>query len=109
VDEPRLIVGRIVRAHGIRGECVVHVESEAPDRFAPGARLQAEIDDATRSLTVRATRSHQDRLLVRFAEAPDRNAAEALRGAWLSIPASKAAPAPEGTYYAHEIEGFEVR
>ncbi|MGH2830890.1 MAG: ribosome maturation factor RimM [Actinomycetota bacterium] len=108
MGEERLIVGRIVRAHGIHGECVVRVESDAPDRFANGSVLEAETAEGLRRLTVRASRPHQGRLLVRFAQVPDRNDAESLRGAWLTIPAYKAAPAPAGTYYAHQIEGFEV-
>ncbi|HVL90432.1 MAG TPA: ribosome maturation factor RimM [Actinomycetota bacterium] len=105
----RLVVGRIVTAHGIRGECVVDVLSDAPDRFDPGRTVQIDEPDGRRMLTVEAARPHKARLLVLFSEVPDRTAAEALRGRWLTIPAEDAAPLPEGRFYPHQIEGFDVR
>lgn len=104
----RLVVGRIATAHGIRGEVVVEVHSDAPDRFAPGAVVELESPSGPQTLTVKKSRPHQGRLLVLFAEVPDRNGAEALRGRWLTIDAADAAPLPEGLFYPHEIEGFSV-
>ncbi|HEX9713976.1 MAG TPA: ribosome maturation factor RimM [Actinomycetota bacterium] len=103
-DADRLVVGRIVKAHGIGGEVAVDVISEAPGRFAPGATLL----EGNRTLTVEAARPHQGRLLVKFAEIPDRTAAEGLRGVPLTIPAEAAEPLPEGTWYPHQLEGLQV-
>lgn len=58
--------------------------------------------------TISAVRPHKGRLLVLFEEITDRNGAEALRGSLLSILASHAAPAEEGRYYAHQLEGLRV-
>ena len=110
--DDRLVVGRIATAHGIRGECVVEVLSDAPDRFAPGAVLQLDDPadpDGARPVTVRKSRPHKGRLLIEFAEVPDRNTAESLRGRWLTIDATDAAPLPDGLFYPHEIDGFAVR
>lgn len=104
----RLVVGRIVTAHGIRGECVVDVMSDAPDRFDPGRTVQLDEPDGYRTLTVAKSRPHKDRLLVLFDEVPDRTAAETLRGRWLTIGAEEAADLPEGQFYPHQIEGFAV-
>jgi 16S rRNA processing protein RimM len=101
----RLIVGRVAKAHGIRGEVVVEPLTDHPERFAVGATLEGPGGP----LTVVAARPHQARLLVRFDAIPDRNAAELLRGAELTIDAADAAPLPEGRYYAHELDGLEVR
>lgn len=80
-----LAVGHIGAPHGIRGEVTVDVCTDDPDvRFAPGAVLSTE-PPARGPLTVRATRRHRGRLLVSFAESPDRTAAESLRGSTLLV------------------------
>lgn len=105
----RLVVGRIARPHGIRGETIVEVLTDFPHRFAPGSRLEAgDPSGPRRTLTVDSARAHAGRLLVAFREVADRTAAEALRGALLSIGAAEAAPPPEGTFYPHQIEGLAV-
>lgn len=73
----RLEVGRIGRAHGLRGEVAVHLSTERTERLAPGASLWTAAD---RELVVSASRRHQQRWLVRFDGVADRDAAEALRG-----------------------------
>ena len=105
----RLVVGRIVKPHGVRGEVLVEVLSDAPDRYAPGARLEAgDPAGERRPLTVRATRSDRGRSLVTFEEISDRDAADALRGALLSIGVGEAAPLEEGMYYEWQLEGLDV-
>lgn len=100
-----LVVGRVAKAHGIRGEVVVEVLTDHDARFAPGSVLNGPGG----VLTVRAARPHQERLLVRFDEVADRNGAEALRGAELTIPLTDAAPLPEGRWYEHQLIGLAVR
>jgi 16S rRNA processing protein RimM len=73
-------VGRIGRAHGIRGEVSVEVRTDSPElRFADGARLTTEPAGAG-PLVVGHTRWHSGRLLVRFDGVSDRAVAEGLRG-----------------------------
>lgn len=100
-----MVVGRVTRAHGIRGEVAVLVLSETPERFAPEARVFLE--DGT-PLTVERSRPHGGRLLVKFREVPDRSGAEELRGRTLVIPESMLPPLPEGAWWPHQIEGCEV-
>jgi 16S rRNA processing protein RimM len=109
-DPPeRVVVGRIVKPHGINGELVVLVLSDAPERFARGSRLEAGDPEGERMpVTVRSTRDDRGRLLVRFYQVPDRAGADALRGALLSISRTDAAPPPEGAYYDWQLEGLEV-
>lgn len=106
--EPRLLVGTVVRPHGLRGDVIVHVESEAPERFAPGSVLGC----GEGVLTVETSRPHTaqgpNRLIVRFWEIAGHDAAEELRGAPLTIAAADAAPPPEGAYYPHQLEGLAV-
>jgi 16S rRNA processing protein RimM len=111
----RLVAGRVVRAHGLRGEVVVDVRSDQADRrFAPGTVLATEPDRGR--LTVTAARRHHDRLLVRFDGVADRDAAEALRGtdllvdvtAELTGPGEAAETGGAGAWFVVELVGCEV-
>ena len=106
-----LVVGRVLRPHGVRGELSVQVLSDAPERFVPGAELGVG-DPAgpgpLRPVVVRAARLHQGRLLLTLEGVEDRNAAEGLRGAWLSIPAASARPLDPGEFWPHQLVGLAV-
>ena len=114
----QVVVGRIGKPHGIRGELSVEPRTDEPDRrFAAGAVLLTQEPRGSvphgqgrpTSLTVEATRWHQDRLLVRFAEIADRNAAEAARGLVLTadVPADETPEDPE-EFYDHQLVGLRV-
>ncbi|MGD9531953.1 MAG: ribosome maturation factor RimM [Pseudonocardia sp.] len=106
-----LLVGVVARAHGLRGEVAVDVRTDSPDeRFAPGARLDATRPGAPAAvLTVASVRPHSGRLLVTFAEAPDRASAEALRGTRLTVDAT-ALPPPKDPdeFHVHQLEGLRA-
>ena len=105
MDPERLVVGRIAKAHGINGEVSIEVLSDAPDRFAVGAR----VFDGDRPLAVATARAHHGRLLVRFEGVLDRSGAESLRGTELTIPAAEAhALDDEWSFYPHQLVGFAV-
>lgn len=109
MEPERLVVGRIAKAHGIRGEVAVEAVSDAPGRFEPGSRMTAGGSGRQdRELTVAAARPHQGRLLIHFEEVADRTAAEALHGAVLSIPSEEARALPEWSFYPHQLEGLTV-
>ena len=80
----QVVVGRIGRPHGIRGEVTVEVRTDSPDaRFATGSVLTT---DPARlgPITVAAARWHSGRLLLSVEGVHDRGEAEALRGIVLS-------------------------
>ena len=105
-----LLVGVVVRPHGLRGELVVEVRTDSPqERFAPGSVLVRALPDGVRagSLTVESARPHSGRLLVRFAEAPDVDAAEALRGTRLLVdPAALPPTGDPDEFHVHQLEGL---
>ena len=108
-DRP-ILVGVVARAHGLGGEVVVESFSDAPDRFAPGSVFTAAAPSGpARSVKIATVRPFQGRLLVRFDGVGDRDAAEALHGAELTIPKSAAAPLPEGRHYRFELVGLVAR
>ena len=97
-----LEVGRIVKAHGIRGEVIVDLTSNRPDeRLAPGSVLSSDKGD----LKVVSATPHQGRWIVTFAGVPDRNSAETYRGTVLS---AEPLEGDDGTLWVHELIGSEV-
>ena len=72
--EPTVVVGRITRPHGLKGELSVLVLSEVEGRFADGAVVYLEDG---RVLTVESARRHRSGLLVKFREVPDLTVPEA--------------------------------
>jgi len=118
----RLIVGRIGRPHGIRGEVIVGVRTDEPDlRFVAGAVLDVErtlpgpgrteecaVGDG--QLTVAAARWHSGQLLVAFAGITDRTAAGELTGSWLSVDSSQLPESSDPDEFRdHELIGLSVR
>jgi 16S rRNA processing protein RimM len=106
----RVIVGRVGRAHGIRGSVVVSVRTDDPDlRFAAGSRLDTA-PAARGPLTVAAARWQSGELIVRFKGVRDRDAAEELRGTWLSVDSAMLAPLDDPDEFRdHELIGLSVR
>jgi 16S rRNA processing protein RimM len=104
----RVVVGRIGRPHGIRGEVTVETRTDEPDeRFAPGAVLS--VDGPVSSLVVERTHWHSGRLLVTFEGIADRTAAEGLRGLLLHVErAEDEVPADEDEYYDSTLTGCDV-
>ena len=101
----RVAVGRITRAHGIKGEVAVLVLSEVEGRFAPGASVTME---SGRVLVVDDVRPDRGRLLVTFREVPDRTVAETLAGQYLFVASDDVPPAPDGAFWPHQLEGADV-
>lgn len=108
-----LLVGRVVKAHGISGELVVEVHTDDPaDRFASGNTLRAKPSrgrGAQGSYVVAAAREHGGRMLVRLAGVDDRDGADALRGSLFVVDSNDLPPIDEAdTYYDHQLEGLRV-
>ncbi len=108
-----LAVGRIGRAHGVRGELAVDVLTDFPERFESGARFyvgpeQPEPGPDLRPVVLESARSHNDRLLVTFDVARDRTEASQLTGMFLFIPVDEARALEEGSFYVHELVGLEA-
>ncbi|WP_280297852.1 ribosome maturation factor RimM [Nocardia neocaledoniensis] len=107
-----LVVGRVAKSHGVRGELVVEVRTDEPElRFAPGATLHGRMPKAkaTRDYTVTAARDPSGRLLVFVEGVDDRTAADALRGMLFVVDSESLPPSDDDSYYDHELEGLEVR
>lgn len=108
MSEP-LVVGRIGRPHGIRGEITIDVRTDEPDtRFAAGTEIRTD-PSAAGPLTVERARWHSGRLLVRFAGIGDRDAAEELRGTWLVVDPGDIPPSADpDEFHDRELIGLTV-
>jgi 16S rRNA processing protein RimM len=104
-----LLVGRVARAHGNRGQVIVNLETDfAEDRFQTGRTLLVGPVDRPVPRRITAVRFHQGRPIVALEGVSTMNDAEALAGAELRMPASAMAPLPAGTFYRHDLIGCEV-
>jgi 16S rRNA processing protein RimM len=101
-SEDRLEVGWIGKAHGLRGEVVVHPVSNRPERFAAGSVVEV----AGVARRIESSRPQGDKYVVRFEGVTDRDGAERLRGAQLT--GEPLGEAPEGELWVHEVIGSEV-
>ncbi|MFD7782465.1 ribosome maturation factor RimM [Streptomyces nojiriensis] len=104
-----LVVARIGRAHGIKGEVTVEVRTDEPElRLSPGAVLKTEPATAG-PLTIETGRVHSGRLLLRFAGVKDRTGAESLRNILLIAEVDPAElPEEEDEYYDHQLMDLDV-
>jgi 16S rRNA processing protein RimM len=105
-----VVVGRIGRPHGVRGEVTVEVRTDDPDlRFAPGAVLRTDPPERG-PLTVAGRRWHREVLLLVVEGVESREAAEELRDTELHVPLADL-PALEDpdVFYDHQLVGLTAR
>lgn len=105
----QLVVGRIGRAHGIKGEVTVEVRTDEPEqRLGPGAVLATDPASAG-PLTIETGRVHSGRLLLRFEGVKDRTGAEALRNTLLIAEVDPAElPEDPEEFYDHQLMDLDV-
>jgi 16S rRNA processing protein RimM len=108
-----LVIGQILRPHGVRGEFRVAPYTDEPDRFA---RLETvfladdpDVHPDPVPYAVDAVRLHQRLVLLKLHGVDDREAAAALRSLWILVAREDALPLAEGEYYLYQLEGMVVR
>jgi 16S rRNA processing protein RimM len=101
-----VVVGRLARPHGLRGEMSVEVLTDFPERFVPGlAVIGVDGAGTSRSLVVSSIRPNGERLLMTFEGVSSRTDADALRGLEIAVPKWSEVPRPAGFVYHFDIEG----
>jgi 16S rRNA processing protein RimM len=107
-----LVVGRVVKAHGVTGEVVVEIRTDDPDiRFTPGSSLRGRPSRGgpESRYVVESSREHSGRLLVRLDGVADRSAADALRGTLFVVDSEELPPIEDpDEFYDHQLEGLQV-
>jgi 16S rRNA processing protein RimM len=109
---PFLLLGQVLRPHGVRGEVRVAVQTAYPERLVDGTRVYVGPDPenvATAAAhTVRRVRPHRDELIIDLDGIPDRSAADTLREQYIMIPIDSAVPLEEGEYYLFQLIDMTV-
>lgn len=108
-----LLLGKIVRPHGIRGELRMKILTDYPERI--GNELKTvyigtganQLDAET--YTIESVRFHKDFLLLTLKDISDRNEAELLRGLYVMIDLEHAVPRDEDEIYLYELMGLTVK
>jgi 16S rRNA processing protein RimM len=102
--EPDLRIGRVLKAHGVKGALRVELLTDFPDRFAAGR----EVLVAGRRLKVARSEEVGGTMLVTFDGIDDRTAAEPLTGAYVTVPLGDARALPADHYYHFQLVGLRV-
>ena len=109
-DNDRVLVGRIARTHGNRGEVIVNLDTDFPEaRFRKGATFLARTADGREErLEVTSVRFHAGRPILGLAGVTSIGEAERFAGTELWVPAHEQAALPLGVYYHHQLVGCDV-
>ena len=103
-----LVIGQVLRPHGVKGGVKVRVLSDAPDRFTGLWHIYMKRRDTYERVPVDAVSGEGERTVVLFKGVADRDAAEALRGEYLYVRRADADSLPEGSYYVCDLIGCAV-
>lgn len=101
-----LSVGRLRRPHGLRGEILMEIYTDFPQRLRAGTRLY--IGDAHIPMTIAALRGHNNGLLITFRDVKSPDEAGKYRNTLVFVRADDRPPLPDGEFYHHEVIGLKV-
>ena len=103
------VVGRITRPHGLRGDLVIHPETDfVEQRFQPGAVFWTRSARGDEQLTIRAARLQGPRPILAFEGVSSIEDAERFAGLELRVPEDTLQPLEHGQYYLHQLAGCAV-
>lgn len=101
-----LVIGKLRRPHGLRGELVMEVLTGFPERITRGVTVF--VGKGYRPMQLRNCRWHQQTLLVQFQDYDDRDRAGELRNQFVYVRSGDLPSLDDGEYYQHELIGLEV-
>jgi 16S rRNA processing protein RimM len=107
--EETVLIGRVIKPHGLRGEVRIFPETDFPERFEQSDRFLLRLGRKETWVHVESVRWQGDYLLVRFSGIDTRQDAEQIRNAEVEIPRSWCHHLPEGEYYIADLIGLKVR
>lgn len=104
-----VVIARVVKARGIRGEVACSLETDFPERFDSLDRVTLWMPDGTRrSCEIESAWFHKGRVILKFEGVDTMSAAELLVGGRLVISESDQAALEEDEFYEHQLIGLEV-
>jgi 16S rRNA processing protein RimM len=101
-----LVIGKIRRPHGVRGEVLMEIYTDFPERIQPGGVVY--LGEQAKQHLIASRRSHRDGLLIRFEGYTTPEAAAELRHQLVYVRTADRPPLEEGEYYHHQILGMAV-
>ena len=104
---PFIVIGRITKPHGIRGEVCVDFYADSPSILEDAVWLKLP-SAPPKPYGIIAARFHHNRLLLTLENVPDRNAAELLRNAEVLVPRERLPALKPGEVYLADLPGFTV-
>lgn len=107
-----LILGEILRPHGVRGEVRMKIITDYPERLKQMNAVYLGKDpysDDIRKIDLISARLHQQYVLLTFKNYNDRDKADELRGLFVMIDLENAVPLEDGEYYLFELIGLNVQ
>jgi 16S rRNA processing protein RimM len=107
-----LLLGEILRPHGIRGELRVRILTDYPERINNLEQVYVGKSPNTTTATayfVQHMRMHQDYGLLKLKSIDDRDAADKLRQLFVMIDLDNAIPLDEGEHYLFELVGLKIQ
>lgn len=107
VGEPEyLVVGFLRRPHGVKGEILMSVHTDFPERLKTGKTVF--VGDSYQPMVMASLRPHASGMLVRFRGIKTSEDAGQYRNTWVFVPTADRPALPEGEYYHHQLIGLNV-
>jgi len=107
VGEPEyLVVGFVRRPHGVKGEMLMDIHTDFPERIKTG--LTVYVGEQYQPLVIASLRTHAKGLLIRFRGTKTPEDAGLYRNTWVYVPTADRPELPEGEYYHHQLLGLNV-
>lgn len=101
-----LVVGSLRRAHGVRGDMLMEVLTDFPERLKPGTAVFVGPQHAP--MLIERVRPHREGLLIGFSGVESPEATERYRNKAVYVTTADRPPLPAGQYYEHQVLGFTV-
>lgn len=101
-----LSVGFLRRPHGVKGEIIMDLHTDFPERMKKGRKLF--VGEEYQPMTLTGVRPHQAGLLVKFKDVETPEEAGKYRNQWVFVKKSDVPPLADGQIYQHELIGFRV-
>ncbi len=101
-----LVVGSLRRAHGVRGDMVMEIVTDFPERLKPGTKVYVGTQYAP--MVIEHARHHSEGLIIKFREVRSPEEAARYRNQAVYVLTADRPPLPEGQYYDHQLIGFSV-
>ena len=107
IGEPEyLVVGFLRRPHGVKGEMLMDVHTDFPERIKTGMTIF--VGDEYQPVVLASRRPHAKGLLIRFRGIKTPEDAGLYRNTWVYVPTADRPELPEGEYYHHQLIGLSV-